>query len=416
MKKYITALSLGLGIMSGFSAYATASPNTDYKGLKFGSESDPYWFKVNGALQVDERLFFGNKRGDLHSGASIRKFDLDLTAGMPNDLSFTLGVGFQPSHSKVEVNDAYVTYAGFKGLGDNFHISVGKVNPSFCLENHSSSKWIPFLERSIATTAFRPDSGLGVSVNKWQDNYSINATIVQPSPDDKTKDEKGNEISKSDRLQANVRGTKAHFWGDHKFVQIGVSGHIKDDGHMGIKFATGPEAKSRHSTTTLFDTEKSGPAGTLNKLIKANSHYTVGVELMGQDGPLSAQGEYLLTRINRDKSQSGNNLGFSGYYANVNYVLTGESRAFDPSQGTLGRVTSDKECGAWEISGRYSFLNLNDKDIVGGAGHNIGAALTWYANYNIAVTCEYIKSLVKKRITLEKIHVDTVGARLQLVF
>ncbi len=413
MRKCIATLSLGLGIVSSFSAYAN---NVNYKdGLRFGSQDDPYWFAVNGALQLDERLFWGNKRGDLHSGASIRKFDIDLTGGLGKDLSFTLGVGFDAHKSKTEVNDAYITYAGYKGLGDNFKVSVGKVNPSFCVENASSSKWIPFLERSIATTAFKPDSGLGVSVNKWQEDYSLNATVTQPKPDDETFDENHKEIHKSDRVQFNARATKAHFFGEHKFLQAGLSGHIKDDGHTGIEFSTAPEAKSRHSTKMLLNTTNLNKS--TNKMIKANSHYTVGLELTGQDGPLSGQGEYLLTKVNRDKSQPRGNLKFSGYYANVNYVLTGESRNFSAYNGTLGQVIpSNPEFGAWEVSGRYSFLNLNDKDIVGGADHGIGAAVTWYANKNVAITGEYLKHYIKKSVTLEKIHVDTIGARLQFVF
>lgn len=404
MKKYLNIFTLGVGIISSLPVYA------NYKELQFGSQDDPYWFKVNGALQLDERIFMGKKGGNLHSGAYIRKFDLDLTGGIGKDLSFTTGVGFNAPDSKVEVNDAYITYTGYKGFGDNFHVSIGKVNPSFCLENHSSSKWIPFLERSIATTAFSPDPGLGISINKWQKDYSINFTLVQPKPTNKTVNENGTEIKKSDRLQVNTRLTKAHFWGDHKLLQLGFSGHFKDDSHSGIEFSTSPEAKSRHATNTLLNTTING------KRIKARSHYTVGVELLGQNGPLSGQGEWLLNKVNRDRTQTDKNLNFKGYYANINYVLTGESREFKSNQGILGRVTPVNEGGAWEVSGRYSFLDLNDKDILGGKDRSMGVAATWYANYNIAVTAEYMKHHVKKSATLEKLNFDSIGARLQLVF
>ena len=411
MKKCIAILSIGFGVIYTSSIHA----NANYKdGLQFGSKDDPYWFKVNGALMVDERLFLGKKRGNLHSGAYIRKFDIDLSGGLGKDLSFTTGVGFKAGSSTVEVNDAYITYAGFKGLGENFQVSIGKVNPSFCLENASSSKWLPFLERSIATTAFTPDPGLGVSVNKWQKDYSINVTLTQPKPTDQTTDENGKTTQHSDRLQINTRLTKAHFFDDHKFLQLGFSGHIKDDGHTGIEFSTSPEANSRYATNMLLNTTNNNK--TTNKKIKAKSHYTVGLELIGQDGPLTGQAEGLLTKVKRDKIQSTQNLNFKSYYANINYVLTGESRIFKESQGTLGQVIPDGEHGAWEVSGRYSFLNLNDKDIVGGADHSIGAAITWYANNNVAITGEYLKHYAKKSVTLEKLHFDTIGARLQFVF
>lgn len=414
MKNHINVLNcirlscFSLGIISVIAV--NADPN--YKdGLKFGSESDPYWFKVNSALQLDERLFLGSKPNGLYNGASIRKFDVDLAAGLGNNLSLESGVSFEAATSKVRVNDLSLTYKGYKKFGDNFNISIGKINPSFCLENTSSSKWIPFLEKSIAVTAFSPNPGLGVGINKWQKDYSINATLTQPRPDELLKDENGTDIKQSDRLQLNLRGTKAHFFGEHKLLQAGLSGHFQDDGRVGIEFSTAPESKARYSTDMLLNTTDSS-----GKRIKSNSHYVLGLELLGQDGPLSAQAEGMLTKVNRDKSQAGGNVTFKGYYANINYVLTGESRVFKENQGVLGRIVPEKEDGAWELSARYSFLNLTDKNVKGGADHSVGVACTWYANYNIAVTGEWMNHRVKKSNTLEKLNFSSVGARLQLVF
>lgn len=404
------ALAFGLSILSSFSAYAHDSA---YKGLKYGTKTDPYWLSLSGALKLDQRLFFGDKRGQLHNGASIREFSLDVSGGMGKDVSVALGVSFDSAKSQVSVEDAYVTYTGYKGFGENFQVSIGKVNPSFCLENHSSGKWIPFLERSSVTTAFRPDAGLGISVNKWQDDYSLNATITQPKPSNVTNDEKGNEVKHSDRLQYNARATKAHFFGVNKLVQAGIFGHFKDDGHNGLEFSTPPEAKARHSTTMLLNTTTPGDKG---QRIKANSHYTIGAEILAQDGPLSGEIEYQHTKVNRDRGQPGGNLNFKGYITNINYVLTGESRNFKNSNGTLGQVIPNSTNGAWEISGRYDYINLNDKNIVGGAAHHMGVAATWYANYNFSVTGEYIRSKIARSFTLEKLKVDTIGARLQLVF
>lgn len=405
MKKYINVVALGVGLISSLSAYA------DYKGVLIGSKQDPYWFQINGAIQLDQRIFMGNKQG-LHTGAYVRKFDLDLTGNLNKDLSFTAGVGFNAAKSQVSVNDLYITYTGFQGLGENFHISIGKVNPSFCLENSSSSKWIPFLERSIATSAFSPDPGLGISINKWQKDYSVNITVTQPKPNDYMvdADNSNNKIEKSDRWQINTRLTKAHFFGENKLAQIGFSGHIKDDNHSGVEFSTAPEASSRYRTSMLLNTTING------KRIKAKSHYSLGLELLGQNGPFSFQAEGLLNKVNRDKTQSSNNLNFKGYYANINYVLTGEAREFKSNQGVFGKVVPAKDSGAWEISGRYSFLDLNSKDILGGRDRGVGVATTWYANYYIAVTAEYMKHYVKKQATLQKQNFDSVGARLQLVF
>lgn len=407
-------LALGLGVMSSFSAYANTQ---GFKGFKLGSKEDPYWLTVNGGLKIDQRLFSGDKRDDLHSGASIRELSLDLASGMGKDISVSLGLGFNSSKSQVEIDDAFVTYSGYKGFGENFHVSVGKVRSTFCLENHTSGKWIPFLERSSVTTAFNPDSGLGFSVNKWQHDYSINASITQPKPNSVTTDEKGNTVQGRDRFQYNARLTKAHFFGENKLIEGGIFGHYKDNGGNGLEFSSGPEAKSRHATNMLLNTtiNPTGSAGS-KTMIKAKDHYTIGAEILGQDGPLSGEIEYQHTRVHRDKIQSGNNPTFKGYRSNINYVLTGESRSFKPCNGTLGQVIPNSDSGAWEISARYDFLNLNNKDVRGGAAHHLGLAATWYVNYNFAVTGEFVRSNIVKQVTLDKLKINSIGARLQLVF
>lgn len=386
-----------------------------YKGLKYGVKGDdPYWLALSGGLKLDQRLFFGNTRGQLHSAATLRELSLEFSGGMGKDVSVAIGLGFKPATSNVDIEDAYITYSGFKRFGENFQVSIGKVNSSFCLETHSSGKWIPFLERSSVANAFKPDPGLGVSINKWQKDYSINATITLPKPNNTTYNESGEKVEHSDRLQYNARITKAHFFNNNKLIQGGIFAHFKDDGNTGIEFSSPIEANARHKTDTLLNTTVTN--GGNKQLIKSKNHYTLGMELLAQDGPLSGEVEYLTTKVHRDKQQTGGNLRFKGYRSNINYVLTGESRVFKNSNGTLGQVIPQNEGGAWEISGRYDYLNLNDKNIAGGSAHHIGFATTWYINYNFSVTGEYIRSKLNKCVTLEKFRVNTVGARLQLVF
>jgi phosphate-selective porin OprO/OprP len=406
------ALAISLGLTT-FTSSSYAHQNA-YKGFKYGDQSvDPYWLNINGGLKLDQRMFFGDKKGHLHNGASIREMSLNFSGGMGKDISVSLGLGYKPKDSKVDIEDAYITYSGFKTPLSNFQVSIGKVNSAFCLENTSSGKWIPFLERSSVTTAFRPDAGLGVSVNTWDKDYSANATISQPSPTSKYTDASGTEVQKSDRVQYNFRATKAHIWGnDNQFIQGGLFGHFKHHANTYIEFSSEPEAKSRHSTNMLLNTTYGG-----TRNIQANNHYTAGLELLTQNGPFSGEAEYQTTRIKRDKTLYPKGaLRFHGYLFNANYVLTGESREVKRFSGTLGQVVPNSDAGAWEISGRYDYLNLNDKDVVGGAIHNLGAAATWYANYNFSVTAEYIRSSIRRSMTMEKLKLNTVGARLQLVF
>lgn len=391
------------------------SSNNSYKGIRYVSDNESFALQIKGALKLDQRLFFGKTYNIFHSGGLIREFSLNFDTTFNNDLSAILGLSFDAIKSQVNIDDAYITYSGFKWFGENFRISIGKVNPSFCLENHSSSKWIPFLEKSSVTIAFRPDPGLGISVNKWQSNYSINASITQPKPNSSFFDENGTKVERSDRWQYNGRVTRAYLWQPNKLIQVGIFGNYNHDKGLGIEFSASPELKTRHSTNQLLNTTKDTP-NKINSRIKSKNHYTLGGELLWQNGPCSFDLEYQFTKVNRDRVQAPGKLKFKGYRSNVNYVLTGESRIFKSSDGTLGQVIPESPSGAWEISGRYDYLNLNDKDIIGGSAHHIGIGATWYMNYNFSTTIEYIRSKINRSKTLERVNVNTVGARLQLIF
>ena len=90
-----------------------------------------------------------------------------------------------------------------------------------------------------------------------------------------------------------------------------------------------------------------------------------GLELAGVYGRLSAQSEAFKARVNRNSGVT--DVDFDGWYAQTGYFLTGESRPYNVSTGTFGRVKPAKpfnlrnnDWGAWEIVGRYSNTDLND--------------------------------------------------------
>jgi phosphate-selective porin OprO/OprP len=104
----------------------------------------------------------------------------------------------------------------------------------------------------------------------------------------------------------------------------------------------------------------------------------------------SIRGEYFYTEWDRKIQEDTN---FSGYYLQANWVLTGES--FQYKQGRFLRIRPDSSKGAWEVALRFSNVNLNDQDILGGAERNITLALNWYSPGN------------QLRIQSNLIHVET---------
>ncbi|HCJ31096.1 MAG TPA: porin, partial [Pseudomonas sp.] len=122
-----------------------------------------------------------------------------------------------------------------------------------------------------------------------------------------------------------------------------------------------------------------------------------GLEAAWAMGPLSVQGEYIKRELESD-SAAYEDVEAKGYYAQVAYTLTGESRGYK-----LGRFDqlkpSNKQIGAWEVFYRYDHIEAEDDDIsvvatndVEGKVHNLG--LNWYANENVKLSGYYVKAKV----------------------
>ncbi len=406
-------------------------------GLLVGSPDDPFWFQISGALKVDQRTFWGDtgskapspsRAGTYNSGAFIRDFGVTFDGGAGKDWTYTVALNFDARNTTTRIDDAFLTYYGFEWLLPNFTFSMGQVAPGFCISCATSSKWIPFLERSMGTNVFGPQQGLGISANTYNNNYSVTvAATQQPKNGQPVTDPFGNIIPKPDLWQAAGRFTYAPINCDQKVLQFGLSAHIQEYSNTGLQFTTLPEMRSG-SSVSLLNTSTVVNRSTTNPLImiSALNQKTIDFEVLGIHGPWSGELEYQRAYVVRGsiatstnaKVKQGQNLQFSGYHMQGSYVLTGESRPFKKANGTMGQIKPKHKYGAWEVSARYSFVTLNDKDVNGGMAHNTSASLGWYVNNNIKFLGEYVYSMQSRAFStiFDKRHLSSVGLRMQVVF
>jgi phosphate-selective porin OprO/OprP len=107
-------------------------------------------------------------------------------------------------------------------------------------------------------------------------------------------------------------------------------------------------------------------------------------------GSASLQGEWISSWVSQ---RGGPDVRFWGAYAEASYFLTGEHRGYRRSRGSFYRVKlketfSPIERGTWgafEVAGRYSYLDLSDRNIRGGTENNVSLGLNWwlYSNFRI---------------------------------
>ena len=89
-----------------------------------------------------------------------------------------------------------------------------------------------------------------------------------------------------------------------------------------------------------------------------------------------------------------NYYAFYGYFT---WFITGEHRNFSQKKGCFDRVSPKKNlgkggAGAWELAIRLSHIDLNDKDLNGGAMTDFTFGLNWYLNPATRFSFNYIYS------------------------
>lgn len=132
-------------------------------------------------------------------------------------------------------------------------------------------------------------------------------------------------------------------------------------------------------------------------IVGASHAFVFNVEAAFVKGPLSGQFEYF-------QSNAGGGVDtvyFPGVYLQLHRFLTGEHRPYDQKNGVFGQVLPhrpfslrNRQWGAWEWGGRYSYTDLVDGAVQGGNMHALTAGLSWYWNRYIRLQFDYGLALI----------------------
>ena len=127
--------------------------------------------------------------------------------------------------------------------------------------------------------------------------------------------------------------------------------------------------------------------------IASDRSHLLGLEVAGVWKPVSFQAELLSSWI---RQAAGPTLTFWGYYAQVSYFLTGEQRYYLERRRVFGRLRenetfslSKRTWGAFELTGRYSYLDLDDGAVRGGRLGDVTVGANWYLQSNVRLMLNY---------------------------
>jgi len=262
----------------------------------------------------------------------------------------------------------------------NSVMSIGKQKEPISGERVQSLIFNQMQERSSASDAMLPSRNIGIVWNgSSPDTHSSWAFGVFNDwlETDQSFDEGASQFV--GRLTwAPLRTSDAS-----SLVHLGL-GYRYSNAKEGFRFFTEPEFnKSPVFVDTGFATETG--------VLPANDFETWNAELSWRRGPLLLSSEYMQTNVD---SPILGNPSFDGYWVAASWILSGEMRAYNKKSGTFGGVPVSKSVyqggkGAWELSARWSSIDLTGGRVEGGEMEIASLGLTWWLSSFFGVNGNY---------------------------
>jgi phosphate-selective porin OprO/OprP len=311
------------------------------------------------------------------------------------------------------------------------NVRFGQWKQPFSLEVVSSFRFTTFAERSVLFQAFTPFRHIAVGMYDWSENECMTwaASVYRPG-----QDQFGDQIADSGGYAGVGRVTYLPWYdeesGGARYLHVGAAYNYVAPANRLTRFRTIPEYFIGE-TAGVTPTGTSGIAspGNINgmpffvdtKSFGVNHYNLFGTELLFVEKQFSLQTEFMFNHVDRT---NGMGAYFPGMYVTGGYFLTGEHRPYLRKAGAIDRVKVlnnfglHDDCwgwGAWELATRYSYIDLNSKDIQGGRLNDVTVGLNWYINSYVKTQFNYIRSMLDNPMT-GRSNADIFGLRAQVDF
>lgn len=389
-------------------------------GLEVSTKDKAFRVHVGGRWQMDtswfdaEQSVQNNLPGNVryHDGIDFRRARLRVDGTMYEQIEFAMEYDFVNGFR--ERNGAAFTDINVTALTDLWlqfsnlpigNLRIGNHKAAIGFDHLVSSRFLPFMERSYNHDIFYGgasggfDPGASLTKNIWEDRASWNIGVFKPAP--------------------NIFGFNAN---DGDYAAVGRVTYLpiyENEGrqvlHLGLSARQATTFEDRYRFRTR-DAMRAGVSAQwplpADITVFGDTMQWVNAELAGVNGPWTLQAEWLVS-FKHDAQRVGpagtgvgpvvDDLMYQGGYVQLLYFLTGESdnyslerMAFDrvkPFENSFWVPTDWGSCfakGAWQVGGRYNYLDLNDQGINGGELHNLTAGLNWFFNPNTKWQFNYI--------------------------
>ncbi len=326
---------------------------------------------IGGRLEVDGAAFStSDTLSGFDNGFELRRarFTAKGASILALPFSYRVDLGYVPG--AFTVTQAYINVSGVRYLGD---FQFGQFTPPVGLQMITSSWDIGFMEPAAALQALAPGSQPGAQFHdtflERRGTWTLGAYAGVGRSGEYGSSSKsfGNLMGRLSWLP--VDGTNDTVPAANRYLHLGLSGNLQASPGGSVRYRSRPESYIAPYVIDTGDIEASSARGT-------------GVELLWVNGPFSAQGEFITSQVGSDGDGS---LRFFGSYAQASWFLTGESRPYNRSDGTPGRIIPlrnfgfgpDAGWGAIEAAARLSYTDLSDGAVRGGRLTMFMGSLNW---------------------------------------
>lgn len=341
------------------------------------------WYDMR--VQTDAQFFFNDVLNPIGNGFSIRRARFAAKANLTKNWYAELDLNV--ANGALELEDAIIQY-NFSNKLKGLSTRVGNFKEQFSISRTESSRYFNFMERAMAVNAFTPSRHLG-----WDATYNARLFLASGGIFFQ-------EVKDLETLTY-VKDNNKDFGRDQGYSLTGklVLQPFGDNKNHGIHAAF---AYSYRTPKTDVDPAEYGMArystrslSTINRkkyldtdLIPNLEHEVItNIELAGFYHGLELQSEIINNQTFRTNNQQ--TLNFGGFYVQTAYLLFGGTQLYDKAQGEFNQPKPGKKWGDVELTLRYEFINLNDKEILGGSAEGYTAGINIYAARNFKFQLNY---------------------------
>ena len=351
-------------------------------GIRIERNDKRFRMKIGGRLQLDNAWIKGDRAirplFDTGTDHEVRRGWLDVTGVVRDRFLYKAQIDLSGESSGDDDRNRYIRelYVGWTMPGTLNGVRVGFSKEPFTMSDSTSAVALPFMERPLPIV-FAPSYNLGVMLNGRHAESRISwwtgAFRYSGSG------------GGGKRLDLTGRVT-ALLWvdaDDSRLLHLGASYSHQFRSDFELRYRRRPEA---HLADRYVDTGD----------MIVDDVDLLGLELAAKWDAFTLQAEWVGSSNNR---KDGSDVGFWGAYVGASWLVTGEQRPYLRRRGAFGRVAPNRPLswkngtwGALEAAARFSYLDLNNRDIRGGTINNVTFALSWLLDANYSITGNWVQS------------------------